>query len=210
MGGARSEQAAGSPYEVRVVAAEGEEIVLRNQRGETVTIHASILRDNGLSVAEGRVALPELVYEHYYGRRARETAARREALAVELLERNVDLLQEYEDVIMASPEAAAFSTEAWVVGAVPVGRVGRLSLGVILALWHDSRFRRACPRCGGTGYVYRIAGSLLSGRNHATAACPACARSFTDECRSRECSLGRMMRAIEEAGRLRGGVWVRR
>lgn len=204
------EPPAGSPYEVRIVAEDGEMLVLRNAAGETVEIHGSVLRDNKLVVANARVALPEGVYEHYYGALRREAAAWREALEVELLERNAELLQIYEDVILSSPEAARFSSTAWVVGGVPVGRAGCLSLGVLLGLWHDARFRRSCPECGGTGYVYRIAGSFLSGRNHVTAACPGCARSFVDACRSPECSLGRMMRAVEEIGRLHGGVWVRR
>ncbi len=204
------EQTTGSPYEARVVWQDSETVVLRNEAGETVEVHASILRDNGLVVAEGRVTLPQSVYEHYYGSLRRQSAARREALEVELLEHNVNLLRRYEDAIVSSPEAAGFSSTAWQVGGIPVGRAGHLSLGMLLALWHDPRFRRACPRCGGPGYVYRIAGSFLSGRNHVTAACPACELSFTDECRSRACSLGRMMRAIEEVGRVRGGVWIRR
>jgi len=184
------EQATSSPYEVRVMRQDSETVVLRDEAGQTLEIHPSILRDNGLVVAEGRVTLPQSVYEHYYG--------------------SINLLRRYEDVIASSPQAAEFSSTAWRGGGIPMGRAERLSLGVLLALWHDPRFRRACPKCGEPGYVYRIAGSLLSGRNHVTAACPACARSITDESRSRACSLGRMMRAIEEVGRLRGGVWIRR
>lgn len=204
------EQATSSPYEVRVMRQDSETVVLRDEAGQTLEIHPSILRDNGLVVAEGRVTLPQSVYEHYYGSLRRETATRREALEAEFLERNINLLRRYEDVIASSPQAAEFSSTAWRGGGIPMGRAERLSLGVLLALWHDPRFRRACPKCGEPGYVYRIAGSLLSGRNHVTAACPACARSITDESRSRACSLGRMMRAIEEVGRLRGGVWIRR
>ncbi|MFW5689293.1 MAG: hypothetical protein ACOC1U_06965 [Spirochaetota bacterium] len=189
---------------------DGETAVLRNEAGETVTVDASILRDNELVVAEGRVMLPRGVYEHYYGAVARETAARREALEVRLLERNAAILRAHEEVILASPEWAEVASTAWVVGGVPAGRVGYLTLGLLLTLWHDPRFQRTCPECGGTGYVYRIAGSFLSGRNHATAVCPACARSFAQECRAKECSLGRMVRTVEEVGRRRGGVWVLR
>ncbi|MFW6292797.1 MAG: hypothetical protein ACOC7V_10780, partial [Spirochaetota bacterium] len=166
-----SEPVVGPVYEMQVVAADSETVVLRNEAGQTLEIHPSILRDNGLVVAKGRVTLPQSVYEHYYASLRRETATRREALEAEFLERNINLLRRYEDVIVSSPEAAEVSSTAWRVGGIPVGRAGHLSLGVLLALWHDPRFRRACPKCGEPGYVYRIAGSFLSGRNHVTAAC---------------------------------------
>jgi hypothetical protein len=185
---------------VKLVDARDDTVVAENVYGETVAIHRSIFRDNGIVVVDGRASLPRSVYEHYYGRRHVAVKARRAVEDAELLARNVGRLQQHEAAITARPEMSRCCSSICGIGGIPIGLVGYLSLGLLLELWHDPRFRAVCPDCDGSGCVYRFTGSFLSGRCHVTAVCPECARSFSQESRSRGRSAGQLLLAIEEAG----------
>ncbi len=93
---------------------------------------------------------------------------------------NLDLILKHSDQIIARPEFFYIRHSWMMVGAMYVGS-NYIPLGVLLLLWQSGRWTTECLGCGGKAYIYKIAGSPLSGSHYCHAFCPVCAETLNSK-----------------------------
>lgn len=98
----------------------------------------------------------------------------------ELLFENLDLILEYQDLILQSPKYygcivfSAYMSIIFLQG-------GYIPLGILLSLWKDGTFLHVCPNCGTPVHLVGLGGSMLSGCHAAWGPCFKCHDMVVDK-----------------------------
>ena len=160
-------------FNVSIRGTEGDYYIVADDSNFENRIHKSIIEENNFTVRGNTLTLTKAVYDNYFGESVKNQQERITKKEYMLFLNSFDTILSNSRTIIENPEYYHCRSINWYIGNYLTGTT-YITLGRLLELWNADKFKTRCGNCGGSVYIFRIGGSILSGTCRWTGWCPIC------------------------------------